>query len=622
LYYNKNKEEDIFRAKYSHLSYNLALLNVKEGKMGHRSKALRILTLLALLLALVPARHPVQAAEIWVRNSGGAGRESLRVAIIDANDNPGPDLINFDIPTSDPGYICVSGNCWWTIDITTPLPELTGGYTLIDGFTQMINQGDTNPLGPEIEINGSFLGGTMSILTIESDQNVVQGFAFHSAPGPGVRIITGAASNTLYYNYIGTSPTGRRSGGEPDLGNLSGVEITSGAHDNTITECVISDNTQYGVLITGSNSDYNEVKRSKIGMDASGEAALGNGWDGIAIQNGSSSNRIGGVGSEGNVISGNILRGVYIYDADSDGNDIKGNKIGVTQSGSSTPDVGNLLSGVMIASGAADNWITDNLISGNHDHGVYITGSGSDYNYVRNNLIGTDPSGLSLIPNHHHGVAVYDGASSNEIGDLVSPSNGHVVAGNGWSGIAIVGSNENNVYHNAIGTAPFGTAIKLGNVFHGVAVVRGSNNTIGKNHIAHNGRVGVLVQEPTAIYNTITQNSIHDHYLDGIWLDNANHPVSKPIMTMATCTSVEGVFSDLNPNPTIEIFSDYWTEGRIYEGTATISSEDPTHFTWSGNVHGPHVTATLTDENGNTSEFSAPPIWNACVKIYLPVITK
>jgi parallel beta-helix repeat protein len=588
-----------------------------------------VVILLSVFVAyfLVPLfRNKALASNFFVTTSSNAGRGSLRVAITNANDNPGADTIIFNIPTTDPGYSCEGGNCWWTIQIATSLPDLTDDYTFIDGLSQTANQGNTNPAGLEIAIDGSLLGGTMSILAIESDHNVVQGMAFHSAPGPGVRIITLASYNTLAESYIGTSPTGTRGVGDPDLGNASGVEMTSGANHNTINHCIISDNTGNGVLITGSSTDFNTVKASYIGLDSSGEAALPNGGDGILIYSGSSDNTIGGSTGEGNVISANNLRGILIDGIGTDSNDVKGNYIGIPKSGSSAVDVGNLQSGVMVTNGSWDNWIFNNVISGNHDHGVYIFGAGTQYNYVQKNLVGTGPEGKSLIPNHHHGIALYGGTASNDIGDYLNSSYGNVVAGNGWSGIVLQESSDNIVYHNAVGTDRTGAAQNMGNVYHGVVIEYGSSNTIAKNIIAFNGTTsvgypGLVVSYLSAKFNTISQNSIHDNAGIGIRLEHtSNQAVPPPILHSGNCESVTGQSSE--QNAIIEIFSDNHNEGRIFEGSTVSSSGSPSTFSWTGTIHGPNVTATLTDVNGNTSQFSSTPVWNACNRVMLPLVLK
>src|SRR5689334_17286305 len=68
----------------------------------------------------------------------GAGTGTLRQAIIDANfaatgTASSPDLIEFNIPNSDPGYSTVTGA--YTIQPQSALPTVTDPV-VIDGYTQ------------------------------------------------------------------------------------------------------------------------------------------------------------------------------------------------------------------------------------------------------------------------------------------------------------------------------------------------------------------------------------------------------------------------------------------------------------------------------------------------------
>src|SRR3954453_17447125 len=75
---------------------------------------------------LEPRRTPVTSAA-----DSGAG--SLRQAILDANANPGVDMIQFNIPTTDPGFDPATGS--FSIRLTSALPGITDPVT-IDGTTQ------------------------------------------------------------------------------------------------------------------------------------------------------------------------------------------------------------------------------------------------------------------------------------------------------------------------------------------------------------------------------------------------------------------------------------------------------------------------------------------------------
>src|SRR5215210_1430061 len=94
------------------------------------TSALLLLTAFAgLLWGLPHVRRVSAAAPVFagfvVTNTNDAGAGSLRQAILDANANPGPDDITFNI----------SGAGVHTITPLTPLPAATG-TVVIDGYTQ------------------------------------------------------------------------------------------------------------------------------------------------------------------------------------------------------------------------------------------------------------------------------------------------------------------------------------------------------------------------------------------------------------------------------------------------------------------------------------------------------
>jgi len=556
----------------------------------------RCILILGLLLAAQPlVMRPAQATTFTVTNTNDSGAGSLRQAITDANNNSGPDNVAFNIPDSDPGYSILSDA--WVIQPNTLLPSLTGGGTTIDGYTQTTNQGDTNIFGPEVQLDGSNLAATDWIFSVESNANTIKGLAITRAGGAGIRIRSSSNNNTISGNYIGTDPAGIWA-----FGNGTGIELFAAATFNTISGNVISGNALNGVKISDPGTDFNDVKNNIIGLDSSGVVPLPNSDHGIFISNGAEHNSIGGDVPYRNIISGNSQSGVYITGTDTDSNIVWYNYIGTVQSG--TDAAGNANSGVIVTAGAKDNIIQDNLISGNLQHGVYLSGSGTENNLVRLNIIGADKLVTKLIPNGWHNVAVYDGASSNWIG-TISPPWGNIIVGAGWSGVVLHNSNQNSVLHNAIGTDEAGTATNLGNSYYGVHV-EGMQNTIGINNtIAFNVLDGIRVDGKTvpAQFNTITQNAIYSNGGLGIELwSNGNTEINAPVITNASCQLIEG---SVCAGCTVEIFSDAAGEGKLYEGTTTANAILPA-FSWSGTASGPKVTATATDSQGNTSEFSAP----------------
>src|SRR5207245_2002030 len=100
------------------------------------------------------------------------------------------------------------------------------------------------------------------------------------------------------------------------------------------------------------------------------------------------------------------------------GNLIKGNFIGTNAAG--TAALANFGNGITI-SNSADNTIggnvsgAGNVISGNNQVGVEITGIGTNNNWVAGNFIGTNAPGTVALGNGG-GVAVHGGAQFNIIG--------------------------------------------------------------------------------------------------------------------------------------------------------------------------------------------------------------
>ncbi len=332
----------------------------------------------------------------------------------------------------------------------------------------------------------------------------------------------GTSGNVVLGNFIGTDKNG-----VAKLGNGKGItfadlsvpNLTANTIGGTASGAgnVISGNDSYGVQFNNVGTSGNVVLGNFIGTDKNGTAALGNGSDGVIIHFGATANTIGGAGSgAGNLISGNSGNGVEINGAS--GNLVEGNLIGTDING--TAKLGNTNDGVLIDSGATANSIdafvatpTANVISGNGNIGVEITGSGTSGNVVFGNLIGTDKNGTAKLGNTADGVNINSGAAANTIGGTASGA-GNVVSGNSRYGVYISGgSSANLVVGNFIGTDKNGTAA-LGNSRHGVDINQAESNTIGgtasgaANVISGNGLDGVYVYGTSASGNLIIGNRI------------------------------------------------------------------------------------------------------------------
>jgi len=290
-----------------------------------------------------------------------------------------------------------------------------------------------------------------------------------------------------------------------------------------------------------------------------------------------------------------------------------------------------------------------NVISGNNDTGVVIQCFGGNSNIVQGNLIGTDVTGTRVLGNGGSGVSV--GGNDNTIGGT-SPGARNVISANG-AGIAINGARRSVVQGNLIGTAMDGIS-DLGNRLFGIGIAFGaSDNSIGGisngagNIIAFNGGEGVLShvgQNPccaaAGINNAILSNSIFSNDSLGIDLAPGLLPLIKgvtpndsgdgdtgpnnlqnfPVLTSAIgapgSTTIEGTLnSTSNTQFRIELFvnsacdSRGHGEGETFIGSPMVTTDGSGDAFFSF-VHpntvpsGSFITATATDPNGNTSEFS------------------
>ncbi|HHR86035.1 MAG TPA: right-handed parallel beta-helix repeat-containing protein [Candidatus Acetothermia bacterium] len=216
--------------------------------------------------------------------------------------------------------------------------------------------------------------------------------------------------------------------------------------------------------------------------------------------------------------------------------------------------------------------------------------------------------GLQIVNFTGSGIAI-GGASWNTIGGdrgigSGALGQGNLVSGNGIGiDICDYGTSHNVVQGNLIGTDIGGTTA-WGNHERGVWIEEGcSHNTIGPNNIiAFNEITGVLVTGATS--NRITQNSIHSNGGEGIALEQGgNDLLEAPLFLDFNLAS--GVVSGITcANCEVEIFSDEGGEGKEYEGKTIADASGAFVLASCRPLSGPHLTATTTDNRGNTSGFS------------------
>lgn len=421
----------------------------------------------------------------------------------------------------------------------------------------------TNAAGSDSIPNGN------GILISSSGSNVIGGAGAGNVISgnrlAGIAIAYyGASNNVIKGNFIGTDINGM-----VPVSNHTGIYLFSNANNNIVGGMmpgeanIISANYEMGVCMEA--ADSNVVVGNLIGPDISGTETFylsgdtmiqGNGvyfnsnaaynvadrniisgnrvygliYYGNAPYNICSNNYIGtdvtgnialpnttGICVDGganhsvinqNVLSGNLAYGIFIVTTGTYYNELWGNKIGTNAAG--TAAVPNQI-GLILGGGTKYNIIggTDpahrNLISGNLFNGIEVADSSTMYNEIIGNYIGTDITGDNAIPN------------LNGIGFATRPSRNNIennlISGNGYLGIILYErSDSNTVYSNLIGTNAAGNS-PLGNGAGGIAIVNSNDNIIGEpgrgNVIAYNDTIGLGIADDLSMRNTFSANHIY-----------------------------------------------------------------------------------------------------------------
>lgn len=415
--------------------------------------------------------------------------------------------------------------------------------------------------------------------------------------GIGIRISgAGTRLNTVFGNLIGTEINGTAA-----IPNQTGVLIDLGATQNQIGEKlpnarnIISGNTANGIGIAGSGTNDNQVQNNFIGTDISGAAALGNSFAGVQIVTSAAGNIIGGTlpGSR-NIISAtkifpgfpNTGQGIFI-NFNAMGNFVQGNYIGTNAAGNAA--LPNAADGVKIEN-ADGNLIggsqagARNVISGNGASGIFISNA-ADNNTIQNNLIGLKADGSPALPNAADGISVMLTDSS------FSVPTGNIVGG--------TGANESNKI-----------AFNNGN---GVFLRNALNTSFLSNSIFSNAALGIDLFDLSG--TGVTPNDPCDADTGANNLQN--YPTINAASNAGGVTTIAGMLdSAASANFTVQIFVNDacdmsgFGEGQTLIDSFTVTTDGACQKsfvkTYSPEIPlGKYITATATDSNGNTSEFSA-----------------
>jgi Right handed beta helix region len=379
-----------------------------------------------------------------------------------------------------------------------------------------------------------------------------------------------SVGNRVLANFIGADVTGRA-----PLGNgANGVEIFFRARNNVVDRNVVAGNRENGIVILGPDATNNAVVNNYVGIDADGNAAIGNRNTGVQITGSAHHNLV-----HSNVLSGNGNAGLDLF-AGASNNLVTRNYVGLNVSG--TAAIPNKY-GVAVQSAAERNTIgtngdgvddasEGNVISSNHADGVLI--GGGTFNVV---------AGNTITNNAGYGVHVLDGAVANRIGTdgtnvLADSVEGNHIAGNALDGVRVVGA----------------------------STVR---NSIRGNSIHSNGLLGIDLGG-----DGVTANDLRDPDTGPNALQN--YPSQLTAINGVTGTRVFGLLMSV---PGQQFAIDFYAsnvadpsgfgEGRRWLGTRFVSTNGVgvaiiNHTLDESALPGEFLTATATDKLGNTSEFS------------------
>jgi CSLREA domain-containing protein len=273
---------------------------------------------------------------------------------------------------------------------------------------------------------------------------------------------------------------------------ITGLETT--ASGITIKGLAITDFIGEGLRIGGPD---NRIQGNLIGLHANG-VAEGNSV-GVSLE--TDGNLIGGPGAAArNVISGNGVGGGV--SALGDGNRIEGNYVGVGVNGLDL----RANNGNGITAAGSETRVLDNVVSGNAEDGVALTG---DRGVVRGNVVGLAADGVSPLQNQ---FGVTASSRRNVIGGR-KPAHRNVISNNGQEGVVLDtegAAGRNRVLGNYIGTDATGTLARA-NDEEGINIRNSNRNVVGgderreANVISGNG-LGINLSD--ASRNVISGNLI------------------------------------------------------------------------------------------------------------------
>lgn len=536
-----------------------------------------------------------QAAVITVSGAGDTisvdGLATLREAIASMNNHADVDS---DVTVNRVGTygaadvisFNIAGAGVRTIAPTAALPTIIVPLT-INGYSQpgaaANSQANTDNAIIRIQLDGASAGAGVTglILGAGSGGSTIKGLDIVRFAGDGILVLTNG--NSIVGNFIGVDPTGTMrmpNGTFPNSGD--GIRLVS-ASDNQIGSAnaadrnIASGNALNGIRLVGTLAapcTANMIQGNFVGVGADGKSSVGNRTEPAPAPGSPEGNNLGGI-----EISGGEL-----------------NIVGGTTAGARNVVGFNGL-GIQLNNGAQQN-----IIEGN------FSGVGADGVTAAGNLL----QGIVLRSSNGFGPPLGPaqpleaGVSFNLIGGT-SAGAGNLVEFNGDGGIAIFG--------NPVSASGQPNA----------------RNPILGNRVFENGR-----SSPSALLGIDLSNRFVFPKEDGLTPNDSqghggandpnnfqNAPVLTSVQSSVGQTKISGTLTQsVSPNSTfrIEFFASdpdplgVYAEGQQYLGFFSASTDANGAVAFSATLPvsvagGREITATATDQFGNTSEFSQDTIF-------------
>ncbi len=374
----------------------------------------------------------------------------------------GADLYGLEVRNST-----VAGSGVWGIALADNGTGTVGRGLIVGNL--IVHNGVTAPGG------GVLLMGAVEGMEIFGNNISLNGYDQSGLPrsfSPGIALVTNSTS------------------GRGPFANYIGLDRTDSARDGNL----VLNNSAEGILLAGSSTEGNVVAYNMVGVDASG-LAWGNGDGGVTLAAGAHDNVV-----RNNTLGYNAWQDLAIEGQGSDGNEVLYNYI--------LADPVNMSLGIIITGGASRNLVARNVVRGHAYEGIFVNGTGTDWNNVSRNWVGAfdrwgnyladrslgNGAGIAVAcdaaPKIHYPFPVNGSSAQGPDSTLLQ---GNRVAGNRGAGVILIGTT--NFVLNASNEV-------WDNELWGVYWVGSSGNVSG--------------------------NSIHDNDLDGVRVEpyygESSHP--------------------------------------------------------------------------------------------------